>query len=76
MFNPEPSRASSEQNRQGPSKRYARCDPAEAELHRSDAQASDDPRRRPRIPSFYPTMSISETGEAPTGDAAAQGAGL
>src|SRR5438045_7960446 len=40
------------------------------------AQAFDDPTPPPAHPFLYPTMSISEPGEAPTGDAAAQGSGL
>ena len=40
------------------------------------AQAFDDPTPPPAHPFLYPTMSISEPGEAPTGDATAQGSGL
>ena len=81
MFNPEPSRASPEQNRLRAIKTLRPMLLGPKQLPDSqtapvDAQTSDDPRRRPRIPSFDPTMSISEPGEAPTRDATAQGAGL
>ena len=76
MFNPEtiPSKPGTDPTRAF--KRYARCYLAEAKRHRSDAQAFDDPTPPPAHPFLYPTMSISEPGEAPTRDTAAQGSGL
>ena len=76
MFNPEtiPSKLGTDPTRAF--KRYARCCLAEAKHHRSDAQAFDDPTPPPAHPFLYPTMSISEPGEAPTEGPPRREAGL